>query len=263
MKVDLTKDQLKEINNIRKQSSVCKYFDNQKSTKFTVGDILIKKRYNYDEKWEVERINGNTGMPKRFVYVYEDEHGIGFVKSLKTTDGTLGKETICLADIDYSNTRFEVDPEYADQVLFGEENSFNIKEFHKKAKEKKKRIKQLNEASRFKTHKLSELNAFFAKLNVGDKFYTCDGSLGEYISEYKITKITKNYISRLNEDDKENLNSYANVLDLDDKVVDLDDKVVYRIEYANHWGPEETFSFDFFNDWIYSNKPLTVDDQVL
>lgn len=257
MKFDLSKDEMKEIEMVENDSNICQYLKNQHKVKFNVGDILIRKMKNWSDKWVAETINSDTGMIKRYVYVYENQYGVGFVKSLKTSTATLGKETICIADIDYEADKFEVDPEYADQVLFGDDQAFNIKELHKRAKEKKSRVKEINEKSYVKYSKLSELNEFFSKLSPGTTFYQGYDLLGYHITDHKIVSLKRKYISALSIELRDHLNY---LIQLDH--IEVDDKKIYVIEVADTYGNIFELSADFGNKALYMNKPVTMQDQI-
>lgn len=261
MEVKLTKDDMDSIKDVREESPVCRFFDHKGKVQFSVGDVLIKKTKNYDDKWTTEMISYNSGMPKRYVYIYEDEHGVGFLKLLKTSTGTLGKETICIADeLQDSHTKYVVDPDYMDSVLLGD-GGFDIKAVRKAIKVKKERIIAHNKASQVKPASLKELNDFFGSMMPGQSFYTGSND-GRYTQEYKILSITKKYVKKMSEEDQEDI-EYC----LDDDYgkpdpLKLNDNIAYKIAYDDYGTTEEVGNWTFVNDCLYSGRPLTIEDEV-
>lgn len=261
MEVKLTKDDLKSIQDVREESPVCRFFDHKGKVQFSIGDVLLKKTKNYDDKWETEKISYNSGMPKRYVYIYEDEHGVGFLKLLKTSTGTLGKETICIADeLQDSHTKYVVDPDYMDSVLLGD-GGFDIKAVRKAVKIKKERIIAHNKAAQVKPTTLKEINNFFGSMMPGQSFFT--GSTdGRYTQEYKILSITKKYVKKMSEEDQEDLEYHCDddCGKPDPKI--LNDNITYMVEYDDDGTTEEVGVWTFINDGLYPGRPLTMEDEV-
>lgn len=274
-KFKLTTEQLQEIEKMRAGNPVCRYLDMMENCKFSIGDILVKYTgyVDWDDpneriEWELEMLNSNSAMPKRYVYVYEDKHGVGFIKRLNIRTGELGKETICLANTVGAygqRVKYQVDPEYMDSVLLGD-GSFDIKKLHKQSLEKKERIKELNKAAAFSSKKLSELNVFLSQLKPGATLYYLkhyqdekfDFS-GNWYQQIEIASITNPYISRLDEDTK----GFYNDLELQ-KFFILDDKKVFKITEKYSWGHGDVItSLDLLGGVLWLNKPIELKDNIV
>lgn len=264
MKVELTEQQLKQIKEAEQHSQVCSFLANPRP-KFNIGDVLVKKVLREDEngnkKWITEKVSSSDGaMPKRFVYVYENEHGVGFLKSLRI-DGKLGSDVICLADIPWYSlhtTRYEIDTDYADLSLFGNPEDFDIKKLQGVIKEKRKKVKDMNKASAFKTLSLVELNSFFEKIGVNGSFWGCHyKDASGLVTKYTIRSIKKKYINKLSWHEKDQYEEeiqYASFNIDDNKIVALE---VLEHDYNSN---EEYFSTSFNDTWLFTTEPLTVDD---
>jgi hypothetical protein len=267
-KFKLTQEQILEIQQLRENNPVCRYLDMMENCKFSIGDILVKysgrKDWNNSGKirWELEMLSPNSTMPKRYVYVYEDKHGVGFVKRLNIKTGELCKETICLADVvgTHSNlTKFQVDPEYMDSVLLGD-GSFDIKKLHKQSLEKKQRVKELNKSAAFVSSKLSEVNNFLSQIKAGDTLYYSRNKdySGNCFRELKVDKMAKSCIARLDQYTKQH---YTDVVNSGKFIID--DNKVYRFIETNIWVDDSVSSLDFLDTAIWLNKPIELKDNVV
>lgn len=259
MKFTLTQDDLDTIENMRADNPVCNFLDQHVTSRFSIGDILIRQTKGWEDEdpWETELVNHTTGVAKRYVYVFEDKHGIGFLKRLKTTDGTLGIETFCITEMISQRSRFKVDPDFEDSTLFGD-GSFDIKAIRKAGKAKKDKIIKFNKASLIKSNSLEALNNFFAQLKAGDSFYSGEVD-GSYIVHYKVNSITKKYISQLNENDKDGFNYKIN-----DDLPENKCNYSYIINYdQDDWRKNERDGvWEWIDDELWLNKPLTIKDSV-
>lgn len=188
MKVNLTRSQQNQLDNAKKINPVRKWMEFSKTHNFEVGDVLIRLNLRGD-KWEPQPISYDNKMPQRFVYIHQDEYGIGWIKTLRVSDGELGSELICLTDVVSDEVKFEVDPEYAEHALL--DADFDIKKLHKRSLEARKLVSKANKkiGTKFKT--LSEANLFFSTMQVGDKFWISQDYTGRWIEECTLTKIVK------------------------------------------------------------------------
>ncbi len=194
MKVSLNANEQKQLQNALDSNKVRRWLQQKEQMSFEIGDVLIKKlkHTDYSTKnttWKVENINSDNKMAQRYVYVYEDEYGIGYLKQLRVANGTLGKELFCLTDFDFTCTRFEIDPEYAEHVLL--DADFDIKQIHKNSLAARKIVTKMNRKVGIKPKTLQEFNDFFEKLKVGDTFWTSGDYTGRYTQEYVLTAINK------------------------------------------------------------------------
>ena len=187
MKFELTQQDQDDIKHALENNNTHGWLKMKSELVFEVGDVLIKMFKQHDRstntfKWITENIQSDTKMPQRYVYVHQDEHGIGFIKPLRISDGSLGKDLLCLTDFDYREIRFQVDPEYAEHMLL--DADFDIKELRKKANEGRKLIIKANRKIGFKPKDLGDFNTFFESLKKGDEFWVSHDFTCRFISKY-------------------------------------------------------------------------------
>lgn len=240
MKVELSKDDKKQIDDQLKNNKIIQWFKHRENMKFEVGDVLLRYTEQYDEAADKyilkpEPISYGNKMPQRYVYIHEDKNGVGFIKKLRTSDGKLGKELFCLTDFDYSDTRFEVDPEYAEHSLLGEE--FNIRDVHKKSLEGRKIIIKMNRKIGKKLPTLLDKNMFFDDLKKGDYFYTSRDYTGKYVAKYKVIKIELIDLTKNTHSFDWSLQNYVKGLTAKDP------KFVHKVTYKGDYGQEDNYSF--------------------
>lgn len=186
MKFDLNQDEQQQLKDAVDANPVRRWMKQKDQLKFEVGDVLVKmlKRVDWQTKavsWAAENINSDNKMAQRYVYIYEDDTGIGYLKQLKVSNGELGKEIFVLTDFDYTSTQFQVDPEYAEMIFLDAE--FDIKDIHKKSLEARKIVTKMNRKSGMKPKSLSDINKFFESLNPGDTYWITSDYTGRYKRE--------------------------------------------------------------------------------
>lgn len=194
MKVELTKEQEAEIKYALDNNSVRRWLQQKDNMKFEIGDVVLKYNLRTDyqtkkQSWVAENINSDNQLAQRYVYIYEDEFGIGYLKQLRVANGSLGKELYCLTDFNLKEVKFEVDPEYAEKVLL--DGEFDIKEIHKASLRARKIVTKMNRKIGKKGKTVQDFNDMFDNVKVGDTFWTTTDYTGRWIQEYKITKIEK------------------------------------------------------------------------
>lgn len=94
--------------------------------KFSVGDYLIKKKYdNYSNTWNTELFSNNyDDVYRKYKVVHIDQWGVAYIASI-IYSGTLSKYAFPLSNVDFSFERFELDPEYEIHILLGKENEYD------------------------------------------------------------------------------------------------------------------------------------------
>jgi|GEM_PF-4860461 len=112
--------------------------------RFNVGDVLIRRERDKESgKWLIET-DGDFDLPVKYKYVYESEDGHGIVVQLDS-DGTWceddGDEYMSLAGMIGPDCLFEVDPDYADHVLMGEQGPFDPGRY---TREKEKEFEEID-----------------------------------------------------------------------------------------------------------------------
>ncbi len=257
MKVELKPEEQKQLNSAVSNNQVRKWLAVRDTLKFEIGDVLIKlfRRYGDGDKitWVPENIASDTKMPQRYVYIFEDEEGIGYFKKLLLSNGTLGKELFSITDFDFDSTRFEVDPEYAEHTLLDAE--FDIKELRKKALEGRKIATKMNRKMGKKLTTLKDMNDFLEGLNVGDTFYTTGDYTGRYQQHYKIDKLEKVEVKSLNADYR-NYN-WERFKEKNKSAVDT--SYTYKVHYTGNYGKDSRFLFDYMKYIFYTQQPAQED----
>lgn len=182
-----------QIAGYESNSNVVRYLRNRETANFSIGDILICQRSwnQYDEvgerKWTTEYTSETTKVPAKYIYVYENEIGIGYVKRLVANGKGLGHQLICLVEINHSNMRFIIDPDYQDSVLLGDD-TYSYNNALKDAQKAKRAIDKKNKPLLVDTRTWESINAAFATLKPGDTVW--DGWSSQEASKRAITVIS-------------------------------------------------------------------------
>lgn len=266
MKFDFTPDEMEDLQHTVQTNNVHRWFLAKDSLKFEIGDVLLKYIVRYDRdnldangepslRWYPENINSDAKMAQRYVYVYEDEFGIGYIKQLKVSTGKLGVELFCLTDFNYEGTKFEVDPEYAEHTLL--DADFNIKDIHKRSLEARKIIIKMNRKIGTKPQTLKQFNNFFSKLKAGDTVYTTSDYTAKYIQTITITDLKTITVDQLNRENDWGWRRWKERNKTKKKMEDsgVDDTFTYKMFFKGHYGDEERVVTEY-NDQIYfTQKP--------
>lgn len=196
MKFTLNEDQKERLERTVENNNVRIFLQAQKDINFEIGDVLIKNIKQYDwntgkHLWVTETLNSTNKMPQRYVYVFKDDTGIGYLQKLKVSTGELGDEVFPLTNYDFTSTQFLVDPEYAETSFLG--GDFNIKDLHAKSLEQRRIVTKMNRKSGKKFTDLKDLEIFIKDIfdNNNGVFYTADDYTGRYFDCRKITKLLK------------------------------------------------------------------------
>ena len=260
MKVELTPDEQKQLEQAKKTNNVAKWFAQRDKMKFEVGDVLVKYflRRDYETKkdnWVVENINSDNKMAQRYVYIHEDEHGIGYIKQLRVSDGTLGKDLMCLTDFDYDGCKFEVDPEFAETTFLGAE--FDIKSVHKASLAARKVITKMNRKIGIKPKSIKEFNKFLEKVGVNGTFYSTTDFTGRHMKEYKIISLEKVTTAQLDRSQEWFWNRIK-----EKKDIAIDDNFIYKVmTQGGYYGNSRAYFFieNFKGNCLYTQQPAKED----
>jgi hypothetical protein len=259
MKVELTREQEEEIENALESNSVRRWLKQKDNMKFEIGDVLLKYslRTDYQTKkqsWIPENINSDNKLAQRYVYIYEDEFGIGYLKQLRVANGTLGKELYCLTDYDFSTTKFEVDPEYAEKVLLGGE--FNIKEIRNASLEGRKIVTKMNRKIGKKGKTLQDFNDMFDSLKAGDIFWTTQDYTGRWTEEHQITKITKISINDLEKENDWTWRHWKHLAKECGIETPINSSYTYKIDTTGTYSKRDYMIVEFLHKVLYfAQKP--------
>jgi len=251
---------LGDIEQILSRDVIAKFIRSRKEQSFCVGDVLIKKINNSFEDtpdWRYETVRGKVNpMHKRYMYVYEDpETGIGFIKQLKISDGSLGSQLMPMTNFDPEFVRFEVDPLYIESLLLGN-GVFDIKHISQLEKEKKKDIVDFNKSICYRSNTISEVNNFFSKIKVGSTFYYSSSKCftGVSVESAKLISIKKRYISHLSPSQKWDHVSMIN----NSSICDVKNVCTFEIQFTRFNHKMDFTSFDFIGHELYSSEPKNI-----
>jgi len=182
------------INEILKGPQIA-YLKKFISTKFSLGDVLIKKTYCFDDdlprilahepsKTELELME-NSILPQRYKVIHVDEDvNVAFLKKIKI-DGKLDSKIESSSDIEelvgWGNfSYFEVDSQFTDATIFGEE--FDVSSILKEETDRRDRIVKMNMAAAIEMKSLRDVEKFIKELKDGDVFYYHEGNKKDYYS---------------------------------------------------------------------------------
>jgi hypothetical protein len=174
-------DRSREISDIRR-NPIMRFLTHQDHFKFNIGDVIIKqRRFSPDREWETEVITG-VNTPKKFMYVFENELGIGYIKQLRVDGSGFTTTLMCTANFDPDTVRFQLDPDFVDHVLIGDDDFQYNREYLSKKAFREEAVKNNNKIL-VRTRYLKVRTTWMASLKVGDVFWMAD-SLDE-LPHYK------------------------------------------------------------------------------
>lgn len=143
---------------------------------FQIGDILIQKNYmpwkakEDQDPWVVQTVSAASAAPAKFLFVYKDELGIGYIKKIKSDGSGLGSNLICLADEPLKYRKYEVDPEYAMDVVLLDTN-VDILAKHKNILAHRKSVDAKNKKIAIRVRSEIEREELFNSLKIGDQIW--------------------------------------------------------------------------------------------
>lgn len=166
---------LEDVQNILSSEGIM-YFEKIKNQKFNVGDILIKRTIStdYDNSEQSTETYENSFVSKRYLVIHVDQvTSTSFYKEV-LENGKLDKEIRCTVDFDTvgynpSISFFEVDPNFVDAVIFGEE--FDLSGLLKEEKQRKTRLVKMNRSTAVTFDNLKDVNEFIKSVNPNDMIY--------------------------------------------------------------------------------------------
>lgn len=157
---------LEVIKHNARYNPVCIYLRNKENLQFNVGDILIRQYVNYDDKVEVDKLN--SGAPRKYLYAFEDDCGMGYVKMFKA-DNKLSEVAVPLTEFNLDRDKFILDPEYADHIMIGD-GDFNPIETQNEVKKFRNRAIARNRKLVMPLKELKDVLDMFKTMKVGDTF---------------------------------------------------------------------------------------------
>jgi len=196
MKYTKSKSDAQREKNDLANNPIMRWMRHHDAFRFNVGDILIKQNKQYirqvhgDEvKWTTETTSATCDAPRKYMYVFENELGIGYLKQIKADGSGFTTSLICLANYDPDNTRFVLDPDYADHLILSDSGEFvPNKAYLEQRKFRDEAIKKNKELLiRTGSPVLSKL--WFDTLKVGDIFWSGYNYDEMVTSKYEVLEI--------------------------------------------------------------------------
>jgi hypothetical protein len=233
------------------------FLRNQDHIKFTPGDILIKLEKDYHGDWKPEPLGYTNKAPKKWLYAFENELGVGYLKQFKA-DGKLVEVPICMTEFHLDSVKFQIDPDYADHLILGSEGKFNPNDLFKE--QKNFRAKAINKNRKLQVPKdQASITAWIDQLKVGDEFHSGYTVPEMTTNRYRVTSIQTKKIGALDQWRKDSLMRDF-TLKSTDTIKDLKAEVVRHSYYDKGSKVEMQFE-DFMGKCVTQQElfPLTND----
>ena len=176
MKYDMTPEDHQVIARDLANDRTLKHLRNLSFYKFAVGDVLIREeKYSKHDgtgsfEWKTSIASGS--LPYKYVYVFENELGVGYIRRLSVNGRMFVERPICTTEFDPDRTRFILDPEYADHMLLSNEGEdFDTKSRYDELKKKREQIHRKNKKIRIQFADEMQAVAWMKTLKVGDQIW--------------------------------------------------------------------------------------------
>jgi hypothetical protein len=173
MKYDITQDDKDIMEFDFKHDRTLKHLRNLSFYKFSIGDVLIREeKYRTDGKdqWRVKV--ADCGLPNKYLYAYENSLGVGYIRRLSINGRKFVDKATCVTQFDPDQTRFVLDPEYADHMLLASENDdFDAKSRYDDIKKKKEKVNRQNKKMRTTFVDEAAVKNWMKTLKRGDQFW--------------------------------------------------------------------------------------------
>lgn len=167
-----------------------------RKTKFSVGDILIKKSLkdgNDDGSFNqpaTTELMQNSILPQRYKVLHIDEASdTAFLKEIDI-DGKLDGDMLWSKDFESLNSwrgyeYFEVDPHFTDSTIFGEE--FDVSTILKNETERRRKVVDMNVKLSTHLYNMRQVNDFIKSLKIGETFYFHGATQKDFFSSDYVT----------------------------------------------------------------------------
>ena len=265
---NLSREDMRAMDQFKLENAIMKYFV-ENYTKFSVGDILIKKSIKFENNGEVlsnTDYYANSHVPIRYVVVHIDE--VSKMPYIKEYDeaGKLHETPFPVFDFGSYRwgryDRFELDPNMADAAIFGEE--YDLGAIFKEEGERKSQILKKRKEQSFKFLSLKEINSFLlSRMRSGKP--TCKitfhpDTRENYLRSYSLNEIVKLTYKRslkmfkLTEIGKSII--YHKVSNGENDIKLDDSKVLYLMTNSS----QRITSIDLLGQAIYDTEPVSCMD---
>ena len=187
-------DARREENDL-KTNVIMRWLQYQEDFKFNIGDILIKQskrwhttNHNDHGDWETETVSKVTGAPRKYMYVFENTLGIGYLRQLYVDGSGFASTLLCIANCDPTYTRFVLDPDYADHLILGGTNEeFTANQMYLEKKKYRDDAIAKNKEMLIKTGSFYSVTAWFNSLKPSDIFWC--GETFDAMKKYEVEEV--------------------------------------------------------------------------
>lgn len=114
----LKPEELTEIEHFATQHPVGKVLSEMCHWHFQVDDVLVRQLRQEDGTMAIDMVSDTCQVPRKYRVIVTDALGVPWVKQLSVRGG-LGSKLYCLAGMDASKFRYQVDPEQLEAILLG------------------------------------------------------------------------------------------------------------------------------------------------
>jgi hypothetical protein len=163
--------------------------------KFAIGDVLVKqeKVHKWDQGndvYEWKTSIAACGLPYKYVYLFENELNIGYIRRLSVNGRKFVDTPLCVTEFDPDYIRFELDPEYADHMLLSEEeDKFDTKSRYDAIKRRREQVNRKNKKMAVSLPDVAAAVDWMSKLKVGDQIWYGHGITNIHKDPYFIHEI--------------------------------------------------------------------------
>lgn len=176
MKYDITPDDLKKMESDMRTDRTLKHLRNLSFYKFSIGDVLIREekyhKHNGLDEYEWKTKLADCGIPNKYVYIFENELGVGYIRRLSVNGRKFVDTPLCTTEFDPDQTRFVLDPEYADHMLLSDaEAEFDAKSRYDEIKKKREQVNRKNKKIALQFADEAAVIAWMNTLKVGDQLW--------------------------------------------------------------------------------------------
>jgi hypothetical protein len=177
MKYEVTQEDRDTMTRDMTTDKTLKHLRDLSFYKFSIGDVLVRrdrhrKWDNGNDSYEWKTSIAQCGLPHKYVYVFENELGVGYIRRLSVNGRKFVDRPICVTEFDPDQVKFELDPEYADHMLLShEDDDFDTKSRYDEVKRKREQINRKNKKLALVMPDEAAAIDWMSKLKVGDHFW--------------------------------------------------------------------------------------------
>ena len=192
MSCKLSRNDKSTIDRNEKYDQIISFLRHKDDLKFKIGDILIKQHnYTYDEKgWQTETISSVSSAPRKYIYAYENDIGIGYIKPFLAS-GELGADITCMTNFSRGEVRFQLDPDYVEHMILADKDEeFDLGAVYARKKKFRQKAFAVNKKQLVDVRNLFKKVLFIESLKVGDTLWMGNDMDQLTSTQYRVKKIT-------------------------------------------------------------------------